>query len=254
MSYNPSASNSGAYASNVYVPGQQQQAAGQTTGGVYVPGGSNPTAPAPAYNPLMAQFQKAQQEQKEQFRQSHVQASTNPTAEAKPVVNQTVASSVTSSATESTRAEPAAAAPAPSAAPVEEPTPTPAAAPAPAKPAKAPAPAPKPFDEPTNANASPPKPSKPTASASSAGGHYGGNNEASFKKEFDKIDKDNNGYISEQELGKLFFNKIPPNLLKQAIGFIDKNKDGKISFDEYKAIRSQLGEIKIPGFLGGGKK
>jgi len=68
---------------------------------------------------------------------------------------------------------------------------------------------------------------------------YSGN-DASMKKEFDMLDVNKTGYIDKEDLQKIFMGKVSGTVLKMAIKYVDKDKDGKIGFDEYKKIRSKL--------------
>jgi len=67
-----------------------------------------------------------------------------------------------------------------------------------------------------------------------------------MKKEFDTIDVDKSGFIDPTDIQKLLGAWVPLQYVKQAIAAVDTNKDGKLSFDEYKKIRSQLPPINIP--------
>lgn len=65
-------------------------------------------------------------------------------------------------------------------------------------------------------------------------------NDAALRKEFNGLDKDKNGYLDHRDITKLFWGLAPTSLCKQAIAYVDQNKDGKLSFEEYKAARAQL--------------
>lgn len=80
----------------------------------------------------------------------------------------------------------------------------------------------------------------------------GGTSDASLKKEFDMIDLDKSGYIDKKDIQKMFGSWVPESMVTKAISLIDTNKDGKISFEEYKIIRKQIGAVKLP--TGFGKK
>merc|ERR1712157_251887 len=67
--------------------------------------------------------------------------------------------------------------------------------------------------------------------------------DAALRKEFDTLDKNKTGYIDLDDLTKLSLGKIKESVLKKAIKFLDKDGDGKISFDEYKYIRNKIGDI-----------
>ena len=72
-----------------------------------------------------------------------------------------------------------------------------------------------------------------------------------FQKEFMMIDIDNNGFVDKTDLKKIFRSVVPETMLDKVIKFIDTNKDGKISLQEYTTIRKLLGNIPMPTF---GKK
>ncbi|CAB9531283.1 Plastin-1 [Seminavis robusta] len=74
----------------------------------------------------------------------------------------------------------------------------------------------------------------------------------SLRAEFDKIDVDRSGTIDEKELSRVFLGWAPRSLIRKAMAMADTNRDGKIDFDEYCAIRKQLGGVKVP--KKGGKK
>merc|ERR1719416_45877 len=61
-----------------------------------------------------------------------------------------------------------------------------------------------------------------------------------LRKEFDMLDVNKTGYIDKEDLNKLFMGKVSGTVLKMAIKYVDKDKDGKIGFEEYKKIRSKL--------------
>jgi hypothetical protein len=65
--------------------------------------------------------------------------------------------------------------------------------------------------------------------------------EAAWKKEFDGFDKDKSGFIDQKDLQKMLPKFVSASMIAKAISYIDKNKDGKVSFDEYKLIRTQVG-------------
>jgi len=50
---------------------------------------------------------------------------------------------------------------------------------------------------------------------------------------FNKIDQDNDGFITSDELSKLFKGQVSMEVLKQMIQEIDQNDDGKISYEEF---------------------
>lgn len=87
--------------------------------------------------------------------------------------------------------------------------------------------------------------------------------EKKLKGEFDMIDKDKSGFIDKGDLKKMLGKWIPEAYVVKAISYVDKNKDGKLSFQEYKAIRLQIDKAlpmfksqlkKISSQTSGGKK
>jgi len=54
-----------------------------------------------------------------------------------------------------------------------------------------------------------------------------------IKDQFNRIDDNGDGYITHDELAKLFNGQLTVDLIKQMIKEVDKNNDGKISFDEF---------------------
>lgn len=97
---------------------------------------------------------------------------------------------------------------------------------------------------------------KPTRPSSGGGGTsginntndgpatIGGDNMASFKMEFDKIDANGSGSIDPTEIENLFLGAVPASLIKKAVSYVDSNKDGKIDFGEYAAIRKKMSALK----------
>jgi Ca2+-binding EF-hand superfamily protein len=77
-------------------------------------------------------------------------------------------------------------------------------------------------------------------------GTSSGVDDASMKKEFNMIDVDKSGFIDPGDISKLLGGFIPLQYIKQAIAAVDSNKDGKLSFEEYKKVRSKLPPIKMP--------
>ena len=79
-----------------------------------------------------------------------------------------------------------------------------------------------------------------------------GLDDASLKKEFDKIDSDKTGFIEVSDISKNFGPFVPEAYITSALSMVDTNKDGKLSFEEYKKIRTTMGSVKLPpGFFGG---
>merc|ERR1719233_2190866 len=60
-----------------------------------------------------------------------------------------------------------------------------------------------------------------------------GNDEKLLKKQFRRIDEDRNGYITHDELSKLFNWTLTTELIQNMIKEIDENNDGKISYKEF---------------------
>jgi len=59
---------------------------------------------------------------------------------------------------------------------------------------------------------------------------------------FSQFDKDGSGYISAKELGDCFTavgHSVPGYKLREIIESVDKDKNGKVSFDEFKEIYKQ---------------
>jgi len=71
--------------------------------------------------------------------------------------------------------------------------------------------------------------------------------DAKLKKEFDIIDASKDGSIDRDDLKKRLGRFVPESFVNSVFSMVDKNSDGKIDFNEYKAIRKQLGEI--PGLV-----
>ena len=67
-----------------------------------------------------------------------------------------------------------------------------------------------------------------------------------WKAEFNMFDLDSNGNIEIHDLSKCFMGYVPESVLKKAIAVLDTNKDGKISYNEYKTVRKMLGSVKLP--------
>jgi len=54
-----------------------------------------------------------------------------------------------------------------------------------------------------------------------------------IRRQFQRIDEDNNGFITHEELSKLFNWTLTEKLIKNMIKEIDENNDGKISYQEF---------------------
>lgn len=73
--------------------------------------------------------------------------------------------------------------------------------------------------------------------------------DAAYRKEFKTLDTDGNGFVTKQEIQKKLGKMVPVKLITMAISMVDTNKDGKVSFEEYKKIRTQIATA-IPGLSG----
>jgi len=60
-----------------------------------------------------------------------------------------------------------------------------------------------------------------------------GNDENLLRKQFRRIDEDNDGFITYYELSKLFNGTLERAFIESMIKEIDENNDGKISYDEF---------------------
>jgi len=60
-----------------------------------------------------------------------------------------------------------------------------------------------------------------------------------IKQQFNMIDDNGDGYITHDELAKLFNGQLTEDLIKQMIQEVDENNDGKISFDEFVVAMKQ---------------
>jgi len=58
-------------------------------------------------------------------------------------------------------------------------------------------------------------------------------NDSVIRQQFDRIDDNGDGYITNDELTKLFNGQLTGDLIKQMIEEVDENNDGKISYDEF---------------------
>ena len=68
----------------------------------------------------------------------------------------------------------------------------------------------------------------------------------SYQKEFKRLDADNSGRLEKEEVEKIFGKWIPQSIIDAAMKAVDADKDGKVSMQEYIAIRQSIGG-KIPG-------
>jgi len=84
------------------------------------------------------------------------------------------------------------------------------------------------------------QPQYPPQQQQSSGNDAQYGQDAGLRKEFDMLDVNKTGYIDKSDLQTLFMGKVSGTMLKMAIKYVDKDKDGKIGFDEYKKIRSKL--------------
>jgi len=66
-----------------------------------------------------------------------------------------------------------------------------------------------------------------------------------YKQEFNMFDLDSSGSIDIKDLVKFFHSKVPEAVLRAAVKPFDSNRDGKISFNEYKTVRKLLGNVKL---------
>jgi hypothetical protein len=73
-------------------------------------------------------------------------------------------------------------------------------------------------------------------------GTAGNQADKDMRKEFDNLDKDKSGFIDKGDIKKLC-SFVPDSLIVKAISFVDKNKDGKLSFEEYKEVRAQVTKL-----------
>ena len=71
------------------------------------------------------------------------------------------------------------------------------------------------------------------------------------EERFKRYDKDGDGFVTHQEL-KNFATKrrssITDREIEEMIKLADTNKDGKVSFEEYKAMLNKLGTVYIRTF------
>ena len=58
------------------------------------------------------------------------------------------------------------------------------------------------------------------------------------------IDVNNSGFIDKADLVKATGGYIPESFFTNAIKLMDTNKDGKISFEEYKIVRGLASSLK----------
>ncbi|CAB9508904.1 expressed unknown protein [Seminavis robusta] len=81
--------------------------------------------------------------------------------------------------------------------------------------------------------------------------------ELKLKKEFMLIDVNNSGFIDKADLVKATGGYLPESFFTNAIKLMDTNRDGKISFEEYKIVRGLASSLKEAAFgkkTGDGKK
>jgi len=72
-----------------------------------------------------------------------------------------------------------------------------------------------------------------------------GADERLIRRQFQRIDKDKNGFITPDELSKLFNWTLTEDVIKKMINEIDENNDGKISYNEFlKAMKHGAFERK----------
>lgn len=90
-------------------------------------------------------------------------------------------------------------------------------------------------------------PSAATSYGSYGGGHgHGGGGggyhgkDAKYRRDFDRIDRDHSGYIDGQDLNKLLKGAIPDSQISKILKLADKDKDGRVSFEEYKKIMKKV--------------
>lgn len=82
-----------------------------------------------------------------------------------------------------------------------------------------------------------------------------GKSDAEYQAKFKKIDKDNSGYIDRGDLKKSLHGAIPDAQVEKILGYADKDKDGKLSFDEFKKIMKKVDlAAKLFKKVGGGSK
>lgn len=79
--------------------------------------------------------------------------------------------------------------------------------------------------------------------------------DAEARAEFNKIDKDNSGFIDRADVKKMLHGVVPDAQVEKILGYADKDKDGKVSFDEYKSIMKKVDMAqKLLSKFGGGSK
>mmetsp|Transcript_6875 Transcript_6875/g.14432 ORF Transcript_6875/g.14432 Transcript_6875/m.14432 type:complete len:234 (+) Transcript_6875:48-749(+) len=88
-------------------------------------------------------------------------------------------------------------------------------------------------------------PSAATSHSSYGGGHgHGGGGyhgkDAKYRRDFDRIDRDHSGYIDGHDLNKLLKGAIPDSQISKILKLADKDKDGRVSFEEYKKIMKKV--------------
>jgi len=66
-----------------------------------------------------------------------------------------------------------------------------------------------------------------------------------IRDQFNRIDNNGDGFISQDELAKLFKGQLSDELIKQMIAEVDKDDDGKIGYDEFAAAMKEGSIQKI---------
>lgn len=82
----------------------------------------------------------------------------------------------------------------------------------------------------------------------------GKSSDVELQTSFKKIDKDNSGFIDRTDLKKMLHGAVPESKIDMILGYADKDKDGKLSFDEYKKIMKKVEMAKKLLKMGGGSK
>jgi len=74
--------------------------------------------------------------------------------------------------------------------------------------------------------------------------------EQQYKMEFNMFDLDDSGFVDKAELKKWSMGIVPEGLLDKFIATIDTDRNGKISFNEYKTFRKLMPKFKKPANQG----